>query len=334
MLVLISELFVLVLVLTLPGGNSIDWNRLATVSLFVQWIVLTSSAYINLSRTFLKKQSIETAVAIIIAGVLAITLIFTLIAQWSINTDPVHTPLNWGQVLRNVLAALIITIMLLRYFFVQHTLNRQQHAVQSARLDSLQARIRPHFLFNSMNIIASLIQINPDKAEQAIEDLSDLFRSSLQDNDSVIPIHREIDLCKRYLRIEQQRLGERLELKWQIADLPESLTIPPFTLQPIIENAVYHGIQQLEYGGCITITISRINKNIQILVQNPMPLTEAISKGNQMALDNIRKRLEMLYGHEAYLDTEVQKENDSKHYLARINYPCKSDQYSIGSNAQ
>ena len=323
MLVLISELFVLVQVLALPGDIDFSWTRLAMLSLFVQWIVLSSSAFLYLARPFLKKLPTWQSVMISLLGVQIITLLLTLLSQALLS--PIHFEPDWQQVNRNLLAALIISAMLLRYFYIQYEVNLQQQVIHNARLDSLQANIRPHFLFNSMNIIASLIQINPEKAEQAVEDLSDLFRASLQNRSAVVPIQKEIQISESYLRIEQQRLGDRLEIQWQIGELPDRLAIPPFTLQPLVENAVYHGIQPLEAGGCITISINIDHQMVQISVKNPMPYTETISKGNQIALNNIRSRLEMLYGSKASLTTDIQEHYGAKWFTAQVQYPCRWD---------
>ncbi|WP_201772460.1 sensor histidine kinase [Endozoicomonas elysicola] len=328
MLVLISELFVLVQILALPGDIAFSWTRLAMLSLFVQWIVLSSSAFLYLARPLLKKLPTWQSVMISLLGVQIITLMLTLLAQTLLA--PIHFIPDWQQVNRNLLAALIISAMLLRYFYIQYEVDIQQQVIHNARLDSLQANIRPHFLFNSMNIIASLIQINPEKAEQAVEDLSDLFRASLQnpghqDQSAVVPIHKEIQISKSYLRIEQQRLGDRLQVDWRICELPQRMTIPPFTIQPLVENAVYHGIQPLEEGGCININIEVNDQMVQISVENPMPYTETISKGNQIALNNIRSRLEMLYGSKASLTTDIKEQSDTKWFIARVQYPCRWD---------
>lgn len=323
MLVLISELFVLVQVLTVPGEMAFSWTRLAILSLFIQWVVLSSSAFLYLARPLLKKLPLWQSVVVSLLGVEIITLLLTLLAQALLS--PIHFEPDWQQISQNLLAALIISAMLLRYFFIQYEVNLQQQVIHNARLDSLQANMRPHFLFNSMNIIASLIQVHPEKAEQAVEDLSDLFRASLQNRSALVPIHKEIQISQSYLRIEQQRLGDRLKVKWQTGHLPTSLVIPPFTLQPLVENAVYHGIQPLETGGCITIHILIDHSMVTISVENPMPLAEVISKGNQIALNNIRSRLEMLYGNRASLSTEITEHGNTKWFTARVRYPCRRD---------
>ncbi|OED42816.1 hypothetical protein ACH42_11560 [Endozoicomonas sp. (ex Bugula neritina AB1)] len=232
---------------------------------------------------------------------------------------------TWLGATRNALLVLALTGFSLHYLHVRLQLKIQQQVVHNAQLDSLQAHIRPHFLFNSMNIIASLIQVDPEKAEQAVEDLSDLFRSSLQDKNVITSIEQEIHLSKSYLRIEQNRLGERLQTLWHISTSHKGLTIPAFTIQPLVENAVYHGIQPLEQGGLVQISVSVHENKVQILVENPMPLTGTISKGNQIALTNIRSRLIMLYGKEADLITEIQEDDDTRKFIARVVYPLSHE---------
>ncbi|MRI31596.1 alginate O-acetyltransferase [Endozoicomonas sp. OPT23] len=331
MLVLISELFVLIQVLALPGPHHIDWNRLAMTSMFVQWISLVSGAVLCRLRPVLKTKSLPAIVISCLLLVMAITEIFTALAQWFLYRDAfIPTFPDWQQMFRHALVALIITAMLLRYFYIQQEARTEQKASHTARFDALQARIRPHFLFNSMNIIASLIHIDPDKAEETVEDLADLFRSSLQEHGNRIPITKEIDLCQRYLRIEKHRLGDRLQSKWVSKGLPDDLTIPPLTLQPIIENAVYHGIQPLEKGGTVSVDITRINDNIHIRVRNPVQNPSAKQdmfvpaehvQGNQVALKNIRSRLNMLFGQQASVQARMHDSGHDSEFETLIIYP-------------
>eukprot|EP01031_Cornospumella_fuschlensis_P016430 gene16430-20080_t len=146
-----------------------------------------------------------------------------------------------------------MSALLLRYFFLQSQWRRQQQAELRARIESLQARIRPHFLFNSLNSIASLVVIDPYKAEQAVLDLSDLFRASLAKPGTLVSWAEELELSKRYLSIEQYRLGERLQLDWQVDDVPDDLPIPQLTLQPLLENALIYGIQPRIEGGLVRV---------------------------------------------------------------------------------
>lgn len=321
LLVLISELLVVIHQLAIGHPLSQGWAGLATSSIFVQWIVLTSSGFLYIARPCLRRLPVHQAALYTLGGVASITALFTLTAQQLIK------PFSFDAILilKNTVVALIIAAMLLRYFYIQHKLNLQQQVLHNARLDSLLGHIRPHFLFNSINIISSLIRIDPEKAEEVIEDLSRLFRSSLKRNSALIPIQQEIDLSKSYLRIEQNRLGERLKISWNIKALPSYLQIPPFTLQPLVENAVYHGIQPREEGGTINISIYVLQNEVQISVENPMPIDETTSHGNQVALKNIRSRLAMLYDSKARLTTQIKGSGHRKFYETRIIYPASPE---------
>ena len=341
MLVLVAELFVLTQVLAFPGSQSpdsksFDWNRLATTSLFVQWIVLSSAAALCRLRRLLHNSPTTVVVSSVLLTVVIITLIVTLLAHfltlsltegflWK-DTLLLTFP-DGHQLFRHAFIALILTAMLLRYFYIQHEASRQETANANARFQALQARIRPHFLFNSMNIIASLIHINQDKAEEAVEDLSDLFRSSLQEAGSLISLSREIELCQGYLRIEKHRLGDRLNSEWRFhnlpAPLPATLTIPPLTLQPVVENAVYHGIQPRQQGGTVSVDIALDNDKVTIRVQNPVPedSEQAVEQGNRLALENIRSRLQLLYGQQASIDTHLTLNDGTEIYETIISYP-------------
>ncbi|PIE40593.1 MAG: hypothetical protein CSA49_07715 [Gammaproteobacteria bacterium] len=180
-----------------------------------------------------------------------------------------------------------------------------------------------HF-FNSMNIIASLISVDPDTAEEVVEDLSHLFRASLNEVGNQVPFNDEVNLCKRYLRIEQLRLGDRLQVDWDIRQVPPGLKIPMLTLQPLLENAILHGVQPLENGGLIEIYVGYQHGIFELKIANPFSVEHQESldvrfKGNRIALDNIRNRLNVLYGERAKLTSYP--ENDR--YITRLTYPCE-----------
>ena len=151
--------------------------------------------------------------------------------------------------LQNLAVCAIATGLALRYFYVTHQWQANVEAEAQSRVRALQARIRPHFLFNSMNTIASLTRSNPKVAEQAIADLSDLFRASLREHRERIPLAHEIEIARAYERVERLRLGERLQVDWQVDGLPMDAKVPALILQPLLENAVYHGIEPLDQGG-------------------------------------------------------------------------------------
>ncbi|TGN38041.1 sensor histidine kinase [Marinobacter confluentis] len=307
MLVVTGELLALVLAVVQADERWIEWNYFGLLSLFVQWTLLTSAAAICLLRGWLARQTIAMATGAVVIIVLLDVLAFSLFADSVINPTQGERP--WQAVAKNLLLSLLITLMVLRYFYLQFQWQQQQEAEMQARLTALQARIHPHFLFNSMNTIASLISVNPERAEDAVLDLSELFRASLRDDDRLIPLSTEVDLCRRYLAIEQLRLGQRLALEWQIEEGLEQQAIPPLTLQPLVENAIYHGIQPRPDGGTVRIEVYRKNSFVYLLVQNPRPAQDQRThEGNRMALANIQSRLQALFGEPAVLKHSQQND--------------------------
>ncbi|WP_150912213.1 sensor histidine kinase [Marinobacter halotolerans] len=300
MLVVTGELLSLVLAVVQADERWIEWNYFGLLSLFVQWTLLTSAAGICLLRRWLARQTVPLATAIVVLIVLFDVLVFSLFADGIIN--PAQSDRPWQGVAKNLLLSLLITLMVLRYFYLQFQWQQQQEAEMQARLTALQARIHPHFLFNSMNTIASLISVNPERAEDAVLDLSELFRASLRADDRLIPLASELDLCRRYLAIEQLRLGDRLSLDWQIEEGLDQQAIPPLTLQPLVENAIYHGIQPRPEGGIVRIEAYRKGESVYLMVQNPRPTEDQRThQGNRMALANIQSRLQALFGEPAIL---------------------------------
>lgn len=300
MLLITSELMVLLLAVIRADTGWIDWNYFGLLSLFVQWTVLTSAAIICALRPRIRHLGVGRASALITLIVMADVLVFSLFAS-QVLSPPDQGP-AWHGIGRNLLLAAIITLMVLRYFYLQHQWQRQRQAEMQARLTALQARIHPHFLFNSMNTIASLIATRPEQAEEAVLDLSELFRASLRTQNRLIPLAEELALCRRYLMIEGLRLGTRLQVEWAVADDLGHQAVPPLTLQPLVENAIYHGIQPRPAGGTIRIEGYRKDNLVYLMVQNPRPEADQHNhEGNRMALDNIQARLRALFGEAAVL---------------------------------
>ncbi|MGO1462964.1 MAG: sensor histidine kinase [Marinobacter sp.] len=300
MLLITSELLVLVLAIVQASNGWIDWNYFALLSLFVQWTSLSSAALICLLRTRLARLSVARATLAIATIVLLDVLAFSLFADSVLHPQRGNT--DWQAIAKKLLLALLIVLMALRYFYLQYQWQQQREAEMQSHLAALQARIQPHFLFNSMNTIASLIASDPEQAEEAVLDLSELFRASLRTGDQLIPLAKELELCQRYLAIEALRLGPRLKLEWHIADGLERQAIPPLTLQPLVENAVYHGIQPRPEGGTVRIEVEARGHFVYLLVQNPKPEGSGSQHtGNRMALTNIQARLQALFGEPAVL---------------------------------
>ena len=191
--------------------------------------------------------------------------------------------------------------------------------VDEARIQALQARIRPHFLYNSINAVLSLMRSDPRRAEVALEDLADLFRVLMADNRTLAPIGNEVELARQYLAIEELRLGERLRVRWKIDGMPADALVPPLVLQPLIENAVYHGIEPSDKGGEIEIDVRLSGKQLVMELRNPVPPTGAKHvAGNKMAIVNIRERLQLHFDSEASMRSEVK--DGAYHVTIRIPY--------------
>ncbi len=222
--------------------------------------------------------------------------------------------------LRHGLISLIMSSLLLRYFYLQSQWRRQEQAELRARIESLQARIRPHFLFNSLNAIASLVATDPARAEQAVLDLSDLFRATLARPGTLVTWRDELALARRYLAIEQYRFGDRLRVEWNIDGIPEDLPIPHLTLQPLLENALVHGVQPRAEGGLVSVEGRYEEGVFHLQISNPYEMDGNVPawKGTQQGLHNIDARLAALFGPRASLSVE---RRDGRHYT-RLRYPC------------
>jgi two-component system sensor histidine kinase AlgZ len=217
--------------------------------------------------------------------------------------------------------AAILGLVVLHYLYLLYRWKQQIAAENTARMQALNSRIRPHFLFNSMNTIASLTRTDPLKAEEMVENLADLFRVSLGEVHRQSTLGRELELARQYLSIENQRLGERLNVVWDLEGMPESATLPPLTLQPLLENAVYHGIEPAAGGGTIVITGRYRKKRLNLSIRNTLPNAPQSThrKGNKLALENIRQRLKGLYDEAASL-TESRIDGDHQVRIV-IPYP-------------
>lgn len=312
-LILLCESLVLALVLVEAGLPGFQWQKFAMLSYFIQWLTLVSVALLCLSRRFMAQMKLSLAVIwamsliLIVCGSMSFVAVYFMPAMGYQNDD------GWWWVVRNMLLGAIFGGMALRYFYMQSQWRLQTQAELNARLQALQARIRPHFFFNSLNTVASLIMVDPEKAEHMLLDLSSLFRVVLKDQDAHVGINKELELGRRYLNIEQQRLGSRLKISWQLPNQIPSIQVPQLLLQPLLENAIYHGIQPLMSGGEITISLSLADgsengnesNGLWVLeVKNDKPVDAVESKGHQMALPNIAMRLEAVFENKASLKSE------------------------------
>ncbi|MDP2824998.1 MAG: histidine kinase [Sulfuritalea sp.] len=193
-------------------------------------------------------------------------------------------------------------------------------ALAEARLLALTARIRPHFLFNALNAVLGVMRSDPRRAETALEELADLFRVLMRENADLVPLSEEILVARQYVNLERLRLGERVRVVWDMTACPPDPLVPPLMLQPLLENAVYYGIEPATEPGEITIRFERKNSRLKIELSNPMTATNSHTHGNQMALANIRERLMLFFDLEATMTTQV----SSGRFCVSIEFPYRT----------
>jgi len=314
-IVLIVELVAVVISIARQAIHDNFWIDLAAASMFLLWVGLGCTVVLCRARPRLRLMSTSGASFV---ALLLITLVVALVSEIAFRFGQYFSFGDPGALdmfpsrhalflLSNTGIGIIVGALALRYFFVNAEWKRTTELEAQARIRALQARIRPHFLFNSMNTIASLTRSNPAQAEQAVEDLADLFRANLSDAKEHIALTEEFEVARVYERIEQLRLGSRLKVDWNVAALPADAMVPSLLLQPLLENAIYHGIERLSNGGVVTIVGTMHGDSIQLTVANPVADNAASFEhdGNKLALDNIKQRLELAWPGKAEVLVEI-----------------------------
>lgn len=302
--VLIVTLTAVVLAVARQSSGLGFWLDLARSSLFLLWAGMGSAAVLCLLRARLNLLPLGLASAVALGSVLAVIAVVSL-GVLGLGSSALLGPRATNLLLptapqgffaANLGIGAIVGALALRYFYVSGEWRRNVELQARARMRALQARIRPHFLFNSMNTIAALTRSDPARAEEAVEDLADLFRANLSEKRSSITLKEELEVARIYQRIEQLRLGERLHVIWDVAELPMRALVPGLLMQPLLENAIYHGIEPRPNGGVVTISGSLDGDIIGLMVRNPLPESgEAAHSGNRVALENIRERMDLIY---------------------------------------
>jgi two-component system sensor histidine kinase AlgZ len=277
---------------TLAGA----WQELLQISAFLQPIIIIALLTLVALNPLLQRLPYLLGAAAVFTLVLGVSGV--LAALMHDNSRDAIAAFE-----RYAVLALLTTGMLLAYFDLRG--RALSPALAEARLQALQARIRPHFLYNSLNAVLSLIRQEPRRAETALVDLADLFRVVMADNSELSPISREIELCRQYLELEQLRLGDRLKVVWRIDKMPPDALVPPLILQPLLENAVYHGIEPRVEPGEISIDIYKSRNQVHAVLRNPYSREGKHHGGNKMALNNIRERLQLHFDAEGTLETRV-----------------------------
>lgn len=320
-IVLVAELVAIVLTLAaheVPGRFLIELSK---TSFFVLWLALLGSAVMCLLRKQLESAGKTRAFVISFVVLEALCLILSELSWQVIRIFGQSTIIDDAHmtfILRTFAISSIVIALAMRYMYISSEWRRSIVLEAQSRISALQALIRPHFLFNSMNTIASLTRSNPAQAEEAVEDLSDLLRATMSNPEDRSSLKQELEIAAIYQRIEKLRLGDRLNVRWDIADLPMRVRIPHLTLQPLLENAIYHGIELLPDGGDVLVSGRRDGKTLVVKMSNPIAEGKARSKaGNQMAMSNIRQRFELAYGSRGTVDVDV----DNGLYTVTLRFP-------------
>ena len=282
------------------------WERIVEIGAVVEPLLIFSVLALVALSDLLRRLPYWLGAAAVLLLELALTTGLYAVGYSQMASDPAPLWRYWVLVTLSTLALLL-------YFDLRG--RALSPALSEARLQALQARIRPHFLYNGMNAVLSLIRQDPKRAEAALEDMAELFRMLMADNRELAPLAREVELCRQYLDLEQLRLGDRLKVEWRTERMPRDAMVPPLVLQPLIENAVYHGVEPRLEPGVVSIEIYAAGEQVHAVLRNPYRETNDRHAGNRMAVANIRERLQLHFDAEAMLTAKVTDDTYQVHIV-------------------
>ncbi|GMR18438.1 MAG: histidine kinase [Gammaproteobacteria bacterium] len=323
-IILLAE--IVAIIVTIGRNSSFDqqaWQDLNLLSAFALILSFCTVAALKLVSPLVSRMSIQAGAIVVFLMLLLVAIIGTeamIFSLYDLELIEQRWP-EWREplLLRSLMITAIIGIPGLRYLIMAHRAVVDAKSQQDAKMQALQSRIRPHFLFNSLNSIASLTRTDPDKAEEILHDLADLFRVLLADARKLVPMSTEREISRQYLEIEKVRLGDHIKVQWNVGTIPRAAQIPALTLQPLLENAIYHGIETRLGGGTLKIDLWAEGETLNIMISNPLPdpSNKTHTKGNKIALDNIRQRLETQFGNAASMESF----EEGGQYHVRIKMP-------------
>lgn len=316
-IVIAGEALALILALA-PGSNPERWVYFGLASLMIQWVTALTLGALFLARRRLARRHLG-QLALFVVGLMVLCGWVVGLVAWALFRD------TWPLVHDSAvdffirLTGITLTAGLLTMAALQNHWRVTLLAIRTkqAELESLQARTHPHFLFNTLNTGAALVHARPDAAEALLLDLADLFRAALSGPRN-ISLAEEIDLTRRYLSIEQLRLGHRLLVEWELPSPLPFVEVPALSLQPLAENAVRHGIEQLENGGKVDILVAASPGEIAITVRNDAPPgIPHTARGHGIGLASVRQRVEEMTLGRGALDLE----HGVNRYMVTIRIP-------------
>ncbi|MCJ0830208.1 histidine kinase [Acinetobacter sp. NIPH1876] len=297
---------VLAMVLALAEARSwqaLEGFRVLQYMVFINWVILSFATLVDYFKDFFAKFSQKVALimgfVLLQLIVLLTTCAINIIQYWAARSASFSEEILFHGSSLHLSYGVLLGAFCLRYLYMREQWMNQQYSELNARIQAMQARIHPHFLFNSMNSVVSLIAIDPEKAENMLINLSRLFRASFQEL-KLVSLAEEIDLCQQYLSIEKMRLGARLNVEWNIQATPIELkrvTIPLLTLQPLLENSIFHGVEKVLQPSTVSVLVEILQNQVSIVITNPYSHDTIKSrKGNGIAIDNVKQRLKAYYG--------------------------------------
>ena len=298
------------------------WQDLSLLSIFAMTIALFSAIVLKLFSPLLRRATMASGSLLTILLLMLVTAGVTEAMIYLLH-DLALIDERWPAwrdsfQMRSLMITGIVGALGLRYLSLKRHAELEGRLQQESKLQALQSRIRPHFLFNSLNSVAALARSDPDKAEAVLHDLADLFRVLLADARKLVPVTAEREISRQYLEVEKIRLGDRLQVKWNVGNIPRGALMPALTLQPLLENAIYHGIEPRFAGGTIKIEMWPEGETLNIMISNPLPDVQKTtrSKGNRLAQDNIRQRLSTQFGDKASM--QVIQEGGQYHVKVKM----------------
>ena len=327
--VLIAEMLAIVVTLVLPRYVISPYmlQNLLLISIFVQWVALSGTGVLCLTHRYLNRLPKMQALGMAYLSLLATTWLVTEATVWLLwfagQTDSPRPQWATHLLIVTVTIAAFVYALLLRFLVAKHELRQRTVSEERTRIQALLSRIRPHFVFSTMNVIASLIRSDPQKAESAIEDMADLFRMMLNQNEMLVPLKNELEVAQKYLALETLRLDNRLRVDWDVGTFPRKAAMPVLTLQPLLENAIRHGVEPAPAGGVISVRLWEHENSIYIRIMNPVPRVRArrVEGDQSMSLEDIRLRFHSHYGDAAHLDYG----SEGEHFVVTAVLPIRGE---------
>ncbi|MHA3104520.1 sensor histidine kinase [Acinetobacter sp. ANC 3791] len=305
-----SSILAVVLMLAEAGAwQAMNWGHVLQYLLYIYWVILAFIVVIQKIQpkiNHLNHVVVFTLAFLLLQGIVLLTTIFLnalllmmhfgwrQLGDWQQLFDHAGLYLSYG---------VLMGAFSLRYLYIRDQWLKQQHSELQARIQAMQARIQPHFLFNSLNSVVSLIAVDPDKAEEMLINLSRLFRVSLQEL-KLVSLAEELQICRQYIAIEQIRLRDRLQMDWRLPDIQalQYIQIPVLSLQPLLENSIFHGVEKISSPCKISLLVEILDRQVNIVITNPyLQEQQGQRQGNGIALENVKQRLRAYYGDAAYI---------------------------------